>query len=86
MANLLRDKGMMTPFMEFVRQTASGMTNATVNQAVGYAAADEKPSKEDIASGLATAFAFSVLTGVIGTYQTTQAQKANRQTMLSSKS
>jgi hypothetical protein len=77
MANLLRDKGMMTPFMEFVRQTTSGMTNATVNQAVGYAAADEKPSKEDIASGLVTAFAFSVLTGAIGTYQTTQAQKAN---------
>ena len=77
MANLLRDKGLMTPFMEFVRQTTSGMTNATVNQAVGYVAADEKPSNEDIASGLVTAFAFSVLTGAISTYQTTQAQKAN---------
>ena len=77
MANLLRDKGLMTPFMEFVRQTTSGMTNATVNQAVGYVAADEKPSNEDIASGLVTAFAFSVLTGAISTYQTTQAQKSN---------
>ena len=77
MANLLRDKGLMTPFMEFVRQTTSGMTNATVNQAVGYVAADEKPSNEDIASGLVTAFAFSVLMGAISTYQTTQAQKAN---------
>ena len=77
MANLLRDKGLMTPFMEFVRQTTSGMTNATVNQAVGYVAADEKPSNEDIASGLVTAFAFGVLTGAINTYQTTQAQKAN---------
>lgn len=77
MANLLRNKGLMTPFMEFVRQTTSGMTNATVNQAVGYVAADEKPSNEDIASGLVTAFAFSVLTGAISTYQTTQAQKAN---------
>lgn len=42
MAGVLRDKGLMTPFMEFVRQTASGMTNATVNQAVGYAAAEEE--------------------------------------------
>ena len=77
MAGLLWYKGLMTPFMEFVRQTASGMTNAAVNQAVGYVAADEKPSSEEIASGLVTAFAFSVLTGAIGTYQTTQTQKAN---------
>ena len=77
MAGLLWYKGLMTPFMEFVRQTASGMTNAAVNQAVGYVAADEKPSSEEIASGLVTAFAFSVLTGAIGAYQTTQTQKAN---------
>lgn len=77
MAGVLRDKGLMTPFMEFVRQTASGMTNATVNQAVGYAAAEEKPSAEDIATGLATAFAFSVLTSAVNTVKVTQAQRAN---------
>lgn len=80
MADLLRSKGLMTPFMEFVRQTAGSMTNATVNQAVGYLAADEKPSGEEIAEGLVTAFAFSLISGAIGSYKTTQAQKANMET------
>lgn len=76
LANVLRDKHMMTPFMEFLRQTASGVTNASVNQAVGYLAADEKPTKEEIATNLVTAFAFSVLNSAISSYQTTQQQKA----------
>lgn len=76
LANVLRDTHMMTPFMEFLRQTASGVTNASVNQAVGYLAADEKPTKEEIATNLVTAFAFSVLNGAISSYQTTQQQKA----------
>lgn len=76
LANVLRDTHMMTPFMEFLRQTASGVTNASVNQAVGYLAADEKPTKEEIATNLVTAFAFSVLNSAISSYQTTQQQKA----------
>lgn len=76
LANVLRDTHKMTPFMEFLRQTASGVTNASVNQAVGYLAADEKPTKEEIATNLVTAFAFSVLNGAISSYQTTQQQKA----------
>ena len=76
LANVLRDTHMMTPFMEFLRQTASGVTNASVNQAVGYLAADEKPTKEEIATNLVTAFAFSVLNGAISSYQATQQQKA----------
>lgn len=76
LANVLRDTHKMTPFMEFLRQTASGVTNASVNQAVGYLAADEKPTKEEIATNLVTAFAFSVLNGAINSYQTTQQQKA----------
>ena len=76
LANVLRDTHMMTPFMEFLRQTASGVTNASVNQAVGYLAADEKPTKEEIATNLVTAFAFSVLSSAISGYQTTQQQKA----------
>ena len=75
LANVLRDTHMMTPFMEFLRQTASGVTNASVNQAVGYLAADEKPTKEEIATNLVTAFAFSVLSSAISSYQTTQQQK-----------
>lgn len=76
LANVLRDTRKMTPFMEFLRQTASGVTNASVNQAVGYLAADEKPTKEEIATNLVTAFAFSVLSSAISSYQTTQQQKA----------
>jgi hypothetical protein len=76
LANVLRDTHKMTPFMEFLRQTASGVTNASVNQAVGYLAADEKPTKEEIATNLVTAFAFSVLSSAISGYQTTQQQKA----------
>jgi hypothetical protein len=76
LANVLRDTHKMTPFMEFLRQTASGVTNASVNQAVGYLAADEKPTKEEIATNLVTAFAFSVLNGAIGSYQATQQQRA----------
>jgi hypothetical protein len=76
LANVLRDTHKMTPFMEFLRQTASGVTNAIVNQAVGYLAADEKPTKEEIATNLVTAFAFSVLSSAISSYQTTQQQKA----------
>lgn len=76
LANVLRDTHKMTPFMEFLRQTASGVTNASVNQAVGYLAADEKPTKEEIATNLVTAFAFSVLSSAISSYRTTQQQKA----------
>lgn len=76
LANVLRDTHKMKPFMEFLRQTASGVTNASVNQAVGYLAADEKPTKEEIATNLVTAFAFSVLSSAISSYQTTQQQKA----------
>lgn len=76
LANVLRDTHKMTPFMEFLRQTASGVTNASVNQAVGYLAADEKPTKEETATNLVTAFAFSVLSSAISSYQTTQQQKA----------
>lgn len=76
LANVLRDTHKMTPFMEFLRQTVSGVTNASVNQAVGYLAADEKPTKEEIATNLVTAFAFSVLSSAISSYQTTQQQKA----------
>lgn len=41
-----------------------------------YLAADEKPTKEEIATNLVTAFAFSVLNSAISSYQTTQQQKA----------
>lgn len=79
LAYVLRKNGLMTPFFEFVRQTASGMSNATVNQAIGYAAADKKPTGQEIAEGLVTSFLFSALSSAISTYETTNAQKARMQ-------
>lgn len=79
LANVLRKNGLMTPFFEFVRQTASGMSNATVNQAIWYAAADKKPTRQEIAEGLVTSFLFSALSSAISTYETTNAQKARMQ-------
>lgn len=79
LAYVLRKNGLMTPFFEFVRQTASGMSNATVNQAIGYAAADKKPTRQEIAEGLVTSFLFSALSSAISTYETTNAQKARMQ-------
>lgn len=76
MAKVLREAGMMTPFMEFIRQTTSGFASAGANIGTGYLLSEEKPSNEQIATDLATAFLFSVIQGGISTYKTTQATKA----------
>ncbi len=76
MAKVLRETGMMTPFMEFVRQSTSGFASAGANIGTGYLLSEEKPSNEQIATDLATAFLFSVIQGGISTYKTTQATKA----------
>lgn len=76
MANVLRRTGMMTPFMEFVRQTTSGFVSASANIGTGYALREDKPSREQIATDFATAFLFSVIQGGISTYRTTQQNKA----------
>ncbi|MBQ0124856.1 MAG: hypothetical protein KBS59_00850, partial [Clostridiales bacterium] len=74
-AKYLTNKQMQTMFNEFIRQTASGMTTASVNQATGYILRGEKPSEKQIVDGLITAFAFSVLSSAIGTMRATQGQK-----------
>ena len=76
MAEVLRRTGLMTPFMEFVRQSVTGFASAGANIGTGYALSEEKPSNEQIATDLATAFLFSVLQSGISTYNSTQAAKA----------
>lgn len=76
MASALRESGMMTPFMEFVRQSVTGFASSGANIGTGYLLSEEKPSNEQIATDLATAFLFSVIQGGISTYKTTQATKA----------
>lgn len=75
MANVLRKHNMMTPFMEFVRQTAAGTASAGANIATSYALRENKPTKEQMAQQFATAFLLSALQGAISTYETVQANK-----------
>ncbi len=75
-ATLLRNKGLMTPFGEFVRATTSSTASAWANIGTEYALSENKPSQEEMATQLATAFALSLLQSGISTYQTTTANKA----------
>lgn len=83
-ANRLIEKNLMTPFMEWMRNTASGVTFATVNQAIGYLAADEKPTAGEIVTGLISSFAFSLLDGGLRTLRTTRAAKQQLEQMVNS--
>lgn len=82
MAKVLQESGMMTPFMEFIRQSATGFASAGANIGTGYLLSEEKPSNEQIATDLATAFLFSVIQGGISTYKATQATKVQMETAL----
>ena len=73
---VLAKNGLMTPFMEFVKQSATGFASAGANIGTGYALSGEKPTKEQIATDMATAFLFSVIQGGISTFQTTMTDKA----------
>ena len=75
-AVLLKNKGLMTPFGEFVRLTAAGMANSSAYIGTNYALREEKPSGEEIATQFVTAFAFSVLSGLRGSMAGTEAAKA----------
>lgn len=83
-ANRLIEKNLMTPFMEWMRNTASGVTFATVNQAIGYIAADEKPTAGEVVSGLLSSFAFSMIDGGLRTLRTTKAAKQELEQMVNS--
>ena len=72
---VLRESGMMTGFMEFIKQTTAGFAGATANVGTGYVLSEEKPSGEQIAMDLTTAFLFSVIQGGIAASQTTNATK-----------
>lgn len=79
-ATLLKNKGLMTPFGEFVRATTSSTASAWANIGTEYALSENKPSQEEMATQLATAFALSLLQSGISTYQTTTANKAKMET------
>ena len=68
-------------FGEYIRNVAASMSSATVNQAIGYLAADEKPSAWEVASGLFSSFAFSLIDGGFRTMRTTRAAKQQLENM-----
>lgn len=75
-ADVLRRSGNMTLFAEFVRQTVAGTASAAAGMETGYALRGERPDNAQVATDLATAFAFSVLQSAVSSYQTSQANKS----------
>lgn len=76
LAAFLKNKGLMTPFAEFVRLATSGMAGGLAYTGTNYALSEEKPGNEEIASQLVLSFAFSMLHGLSGALQSTAAAKA----------
>ncbi len=76
LARWLSTTGRMTPFWEFVRQTASGSAFGAGMTATEYALAEEKPTGKEIAADLVTAFLFSSLTGAVNSVRMSRVGKA----------
>ncbi len=64
-ANVLSEKQLMTPFMEFIKQTARGVADSLTGNTVSYLLSEEKPTSREIAENLVTSFAFSVVFGAV---------------------
>lgn len=80
-AKVLTGEKERTYFMEFLRNTAASMTFSTVNQAIGYLAADEKPTAGEVVSGILSSFAFAMIDGGLRTLRTTAAAKQELEQM-----
>lgn len=80
-AKVLTGEKERTYFMEFLRNTAASMTFSTVNQAIGYLAADEKPTAGEVVSGILSSFAFAMIDGGLRTLRTTRAAKQELEQM-----
>nr|DAG65523.1 MAG TPA: Large polyvalent protein associated domain 23 [Caudoviricetes sp.] len=64
-ANVLSEKQLMTPFMEFIKQTARGVADSLTGNTVSYLLSEEKPTSREIAENLVTSFAFSIVFGAV---------------------
>lgn len=69
-ANVLSEKQLMTPFMEFIRQTSRGVADSLTGNTVSYLLSEEKPTSREIAENLVTSFAFSVVFGAVDAQRT----------------
>ena len=75
-ADVLRRSNLQTPFAYFVQQTIAGTASAAAGSETGYALRGERPDDAQVATDLATAFAFSVLQSAVSTGKATEAAKA----------
>ena len=76
LASLLMKNGLMTPFAEFVRQTTAGTASAGAYVGTSYALSENKPTNDELATQLATAFAFALIGGISRSIATTEADAA----------
>ena len=76
LASVLTKNGLMTPFAEFVRQTTAGTASAGAYVGTSYALSEEKPSNDELATQLVTAFAFALIGGISRSIATTEADAA----------
>ena len=72
-AKLLTDKQMMTPFKEYLRQTAASATFSAANTGVSAVASGRKMTKEEIATELGMSFAFAMVDGYLSAMRSTKA-------------
>ena len=72
-AKLLTDKQMMTPFKEYLRQTAASATFSAANTGVNAVASGRKMTKEEIATELGMSFAFAMVDGYLSAMRSTKA-------------
>ena len=72
-AKLLTDKQMMTPFKEYLRQTAASATFSAANTGVSAVASGRRMTKEEIATELGMSFAFAMVDGYLSAMRSTKA-------------
>ena len=72
-AKLLTDKQMMTPFKEYLRQTAASATFSAANTGGSAVASGRKMTKEEIATELGMSFAFAMVDGYLSAMRSTKA-------------
>ena len=72
-AKLLTDKQMMTPFKEYLRQTAASAAFSAANTGVSAVASGRKMTKEEIATELGMSFAFAMVDGYLSAMRSTKA-------------
>ncbi len=73
LAKVLVDKQMMTPFKEYLRQTAASVTFSAANTGTNALVSGRKMSANEVATELGMSFAFAMVSGYMSAMQSTKA-------------